>query len=144
MEVETRDGSLVERPKFSVLSRPSRKIRRMCRSSFAAEALEACAAADMAAVSRALWQEFTGVSADCYLVTDSLNLRDHIRYLANNTTEKRLKVDLFASKEYFRSDDITGLLWVDGADNPADSLTKTSPILQRTLDDGRLDLSTLL
>ena len=144
MEVETRDGSLVERPKFNVLAWSSRKIRRVCRSSFAAEALEACAAADMAVVSRVLWQEFTGVSADCYLVTDSLNLRDHVRCLANNTTEKRLKVDLFALKEYFRSDDITGLLWVDGADNPADSLTKTSPILQRMLDDGRLDLSTLL
>ena len=116
----------------------------MCRPSFAAEALEACAAADMAVVSRALWLEFTGASADCYLVTDSMNLRDHIWRPANNTTDKRLKLDLFALKEYFRSDDITGLLWVDGADNPADSLTKTSPILQRMLDDGCLDLSTLL
>ena len=53
MGVETRGGSLGGRPQFNVLGRPSRKMRRVCRSSHAAVAFEACDAIDMAAVSRA-------------------------------------------------------------------------------------------
>ena len=79
----------------------------------------------------------------CYLVTDYLNLRDHIRCIANNTTEKRLKVDLFALK-VFQREELNGLLWIDGPENPADSLTKNSPILGRIIRSRCLDLSTLV
>ena len=144
MEVETSRGELLRAPRFNVVAWRSRKIQRVCRSSFAAECLEACSAADTAFVARCLWSELTGVMPMCYLVTDSLNLRDHIRCIANNTTEKRLKVDLFALKEVFQREELNGLLWIDGTENPADSLTKNSPILGRILRSCRLDLSTLV
>ena len=144
MEVETSHGELLRAPRFNVVAWRSRKIQRVCRSSFAAECLEACSAADTAFVARRLWSELTGVMPMCYLVTDSLNLRDHIRCIANNATEKRLKVDLFALKEAFQREELNGLLWIDGTENPADSLTKNSPILGRILRSRRLDLSTLV
>ena len=80
----------------------------------------------------------------CHLVTDSLNMRNRARCIAYNATEKCLKVDLFALKEAFQGEELNGLLWIDGTENPADSLTKNSSILGRILRSCRLDLSTLV
>ena len=38
-------------------------------------------------------EEVRGGGVEVYLVTDSLNLRGHVRRIANNVSEKRLKVE---------------------------------------------------
>ena len=83
-----------------------------------------------------------GGEVEVYLVTDSLNLRGHVRRIANNVSEKRLKVELAALKEFVTTGEINGLLWIDGSANVADSLTKTSNTLARAVAEGRLNLET--
>ena len=121
-----------------------RKIRRVCRSPFAAETLEARASADHAPVARKLKEETVGTPILCFLVTDSPNPREPILRVANNTTVERLRVDLHGLKQYFPEDELPGLLSIDGAENIADSLTKNTHILLRILTAGRLDLASLV
>ena len=142
-EVETSQGKLKKRARFNVLAWGSNKIRRVCRSSFGAEALAACAAADAGYVARLGVEEVRGASVETYLVTDSLNLRDHLRCIANNVSEKRLKVELALLKEYMKMGELTSLLWVDGSANIADSMTKNSNVLTQALEHGELNLETL-
>ena len=77
------------------------------------------------------------------MVSDSLNLREHVRRFANNCAEKRPKVDLAVLKEFFKTGELDGLLRVGGSANLADSITKNSPTLGRALETGRLSLETL-
>ena len=144
MEVEASRWGLLHSRRSNFVASRSRKIQRVCRSSFAAECLAVRAAADTAFAARCLWSELTGVTPMCYLATDSLNLHDHIRCIANNAAEKRPKVDLFALKDAFRREELNDLLWIDGTENPADSITVNSPILGRILRSRRLGLSALV
>ena len=143
VEAETVNGEIPVRAKFNVISWGSNKLRRVCRSSFGAETLAACVAADVAYMLKTMLTEIRGVAVKAYLVTDSLNLRDHVRCFANNCAEKRLKVDLMVLKEFFKTGELEGLLWVDGSVNLADSLTKNSSTLGKALETGRLSLETL-
>ena len=142
VEVETASGELRRTPRFNVLSWSSKKLSRVCRSSFAAECLAACNAGDEGCLAKYMWRELTR-DTRCFMVTDSLNLRDHISSISNNVTEKRLKVDLFALKQVFQRYDIDGLIWIDATENPADALTKSSRNLSRVLRERALDISTL-
>ena len=111
-------------PRYNILSWSSKKIRRTCRSSFAAEAIAASDAADIALYRKELLEEMRGREVPkAYLATDSLNVRDAVITLGNHTAEKRLRVDLYALKENMRNDGL-GLLWIDGTQNISDSMTK--------------------
>ena len=46
-------------------------------------------------------------------------------------------------KEFFKTGELAGHLWVGGSANLADSLTKNSPTLGEALETGRLSLETL-
>ena len=144
MSVEVEYTQLSDVPRFDELASSSRKIRRVSQSSFAAETPEACASADHAFAVRKIYEEMVGTRMLCFRGTDSLNLRNHNRCVPNNTAEKRLPVDLHGLKQYFLEDGLSGLLWIDGAENIADSLTKNTPILLRILNAGRLDLASLV
>ena len=56
----------------------------------------------------------------------------HLATLNDKVTERRFKVDLYSLKENVKRGDIT-FLWVDGQQNPADGLTKSSPTALRPL-----------
>ena len=110
MLVEVEGAQLSGALRCNVLARPSRKIRRVCRSSFAAETLEAFASADHAFVARKLYEEMFGAPMLRPLVTDSLNLRGHIRCVANNATGERLPVDSHGLKQYVLEAELPGIL----------------------------------
>ena len=89
-------------------------------------------------VTKMALEEVRGGGVEVYLVTDSLNLRGHVRRIANNVSEERLKVELAALKEFATTGEINGLLWIDGSANVADTMTKA-----RALAEGRLNSETL-
>jgi hypothetical protein len=43
------------------------------------------------------------------------------------TKEKRLMIDIMALRESYENREILEVRWINGLDNPADSLTKRSP-----------------
>ncbi|XP_044714408.1 uncharacterized protein HRG_12035 [Hirsutella rhossiliensis] len=43
------------------------------------------------------------------------------------TTEKRLMIDIMALRQAYEQREITNIRWINGADNPADAMTKLSP-----------------
>lgn len=62
VEIETTSGELRKMPRFNALSRSSKKLKRVSRSSFAAECLSAYSAGD-------LWRELTGDATGCFIIT---------------------------------------------------------------------------
>ena len=145
VEVGTKpDGSFSETPQFNVIAWSSRKIRRTARSSFAAETLAAVDAADNLVHLNFLRTELSGRTGAAHLLTDSMNLKDHVAKKANSTTEKRLKTDLYSLKESVATGELT-LLWVDGDQNIADGFTKSAPAAQKVLElalrSGRLPIT---
>ena len=93
-----------------------------------------------------LHRELTGQVAPIYLATDSCNLKDHVASINKKTTEKRLMVDLYAIKQAVALGEC-GLLWVDGEQNIADAMTKSTPQALKSLTEllrtGRLPVDTM-
>ncbi|KAM4056441.1 hypothetical protein HRG_001545 [Hirsutella rhossiliensis] len=58
------------------------------------------------------------------------------------TTEKRLMIDIMALRQAYESRDIAEIRWVNGADNPADAMTKASPnsALTQFISDNQLNV----
>lgn len=63
----------------------------------------------------------------------------------SSTTERRLMIDLEATREAYGNHDIADIGWVQSSDNPADALTKKGrcPALMQLIDEGRLDMEVL-
>ncbi|KAM4062690.1 cwf18 domain containing protein [Hirsutella rhossiliensis] len=59
------------------------------------------------------------------ICTDSYSLYECLVKLGT-TTEKRLMIDIMALRQAYESRDIAEIRWVNGADNPADAMTKAS------------------
>jgi hypothetical protein len=55
--------------------------------------------------------------------TDSRSLYDCLVKLGT-TKEKRLMIDIMALREAYERSELMDIRWVDGRDNPADSMTK--------------------
>ena len=136
-----------EHPKGNVLAWRSYKIKRTCRSSFAAETIAAVEAADALIFAAYLYEEILSEPLRRYLCVDSMNLKDHTTQFNNNLAERRLKVDLYSLKENMAQGEIK-LLWVDGQENPEDGLTKASSTALKPLvtlmDKGRIPVETML
>ena len=98
-EANASEGELPAAPRFHILTWCSRKLKRTVHSSFAAEAVESCVAADEAFFTKYLFDEVTGDKSLMFMVTDSMSLRDHVQCLANYTNTKRLRIDLKDFKE---------------------------------------------
>lgn len=60
---------------------------------------------------------------DLVLITDSKSLYGLVISLAQ-TTERRLQIDLEILREAYERRDISNVVWIAGAENPADDLTK--------------------
>ena len=76
VKVETNQGKLEKRARFNVMAWGSNKIRRVCRSSFGAEALAACATADAGYVARLGVEEVRGASVETYLVANNVSEKE--------------------------------------------------------------------
>jgi len=112
-------------PKANILGWRSYKIRRTCRSSFAAETIAAVEAADALIFVGFLHEELTGKHIQKFLVVDSMNLKDHTCQFNNNLAERRLKIDMYSLKENVTQGEFK-ILWIDGQENIADAMTKAS------------------
>ena len=58
--------------------------------------------------------------------TDSRSLYDCLVKLGT-TREKRLMIDIMSLRQSYEQREITEVRWIDGKDNPADSMTKNTP-----------------
>lgn len=67
--------------------------------------------------------------------TDSYSLYDLLVKLGT-TKEKRLMIDVMALRQSYERRELQEVQWINGNDNPADALTKSSPntALQRFID----------
>ena len=88
------DNVIPEHPKGNILAWRSYKIKRKCRSNFAAETITAVEAADALIFAAYLYEEVLNKSFSRYLCVDSMNLKDHTTQFNNNLAERRSKVDL--------------------------------------------------
>lgn len=63
----------------------------------------------------------------------------------SSTTERRLMIDIQATREAYGNKEIVDIGWVRSEDNPADALTKrgTCLAMNRLIDGGRVDLEVL-
>lgn len=78
---------------------------------------------DYCAVILHTMESFIGNTIDIKIYTDSKCLFDSLISL-NNTTEKRLLIDLSILRECYEQREITEILWIPGTENPADAMTK--------------------
>lgn len=75
------------------------------------------------------------------LCTDSRSLYDCLVKLGT-TNEKRLMIDIMSLRQSYEKREIAEVRWIDGRDNPADSMTKGAPCgaLKRLIDTNRLQV----
>lgn len=60
------------------------------------------------------------------LCTDSCSLYECLVKLGT-TKEKRLMIDIMALRQSYEKREIAEIRWINGEDNPADAMTKSSP-----------------
>jgi len=58
------------------------------------------------------------------------------------TKEKRLMIDIMALRQSYERREITEIRWIDGKDNPADAMTKSTPnkALEKFMDSNQLNV----
>jgi hypothetical protein len=73
--------------------------------------------------------------------TDSFSLYECIVKLGT-TKEKRLMIDIMALRQMYEKRELIDVRWIEGKDNPADAMTKTTPntALKRFLDTNEVDV----
>jgi len=71
--------------------------------------------------------------------TDSYSLYECLVKLGS-TQEKRLIIDIMALRQSYERREITEIRWIDGKDNPADAMTKSTPnkALEKLIDTNQL------
>lgn len=131
----------------SCLSWNSGRIKRVLRSTFAAETLAAAEPVDStvhakAMVSWTLYGEIFPGRPKAVHVTDCCSLVQHLRNLTPKCVEKRIAIDKMAFREMISSKVIEGILWRDTKVQLADSLTKlmNAEHLYHSLEGGKIDL----
>ena len=111
--------------KANLIHWSSIKCKRITRSVFASELYVMAHEFDIEAVIKAtLWKILQG-NVSLILCTDSKSLYDCLVRLGT-TNEKRLMIDVMSLRQSYERREITEVKWVDGDNNPADSMTKVS------------------
>ena len=123
----------------------SRKIRRVVKSTLAAETLAATEAVDMAYyIGNVLSQVIHNVEKNIIpieLVVDNRSLHDNV-YSTKNVSEKRLRIDLAVLKQMINEDEFK-VIWTESKYQLADILTKkgvNSFKLMKVFENGSLDV----
>lgn len=83
-----------------------------------------------------------GKTVPLTMYADSKSLFDGI-VERNATTKKRLLIDLRVLRESYEMRELTNIVWILSAQNPADAMTKDAPssALQKLLDNNHLKLN---
>ena len=116
---------LVDRSgRYSPISWQSRKIRRVVKSTIAAESLAALDAAEMTVfLSSVLKNILQKNTVDCHVVCDNRSLVDAV-HSSTNLEDKFLLLDVCVIRDMIEKGTITGFHWVSSERQLADSLTK--------------------
>ena len=116
----------------SVISWRSSKIKRIVRSSTAAESLALSDALDDALYLREVFAELLGKTLQIFAYIDNKNLHSVI-HSTTAITEKRLRIEVAAIKEMIARKEIS-VRWVPTTDQLADSLTKRGSHTRKLID----------
>ena len=123
----------------------STKCKRVTRSVLASEIYGMTGGVDMAiAISttiKKIMDQLELAPIPIVVCTDSYSLYDLLVKLGT-TKEKRLMIDIMALRQSYERRELQEVRWINGNDNPADALTKSSPntALQRFVDTNRLSV----
>ena len=116
-----------ENSKFNLISWQSKRIKRVIRSSLAAETLALSDSVDHAiyqsALLKELYPKFKTNDIPIEIVTDNKSLRDAI-HSKKFVTEKWLPIDIGALKELINHNKVINILWIKSGNQLADCLTK--------------------
>lgn len=99
--------------------------RRRARSVLSAEMFAILDGFDVGYVVREILSELLGRKVDFVLLTDSRSAF-HITTTLISTKEKRLMLDVHLVREAYENREISKILWISGASNLADCLTKVN------------------
>ena len=112
--------------KMNLLEYKSNKIKKVCRSTFAAELLACNAAVDHTLSYRSVLQAFGLKISDVYVCTDNNGLRDNLHSVVSHCEEKNLRIELSYLRETLSMEGIK-IKWVSKHEQLADLLTKERP-----------------
>ena len=112
----------------NVVEYKSKRIKRVCRSTFAAELLACNASVDLALYYRAMMKCF-GLNVSVMMLTDSRSVKDNLASLVSRCEEKSLRIELSYLREVLSKEEIK-IKWIHTSEQMADILTKDKPGLQ--------------
>lgn len=121
----------------------SSKIKRVVRSTLAAETLSLSEALDHAIYLKQIIMELTAVNEDCIPIeayVDSQSVEDAL-YSTKSVDDKRLRIDIGSIKQMLTTEEVAKIQWIPGDKMIANSLTKRgAPTydLLRTIQEGHL------
>jgi len=114
----------------NVLHWSSTKCKRVTRSVLASEIYGMSAGFDLGYVLNhtlaTICERLQMKAPELVVCTDSRSLYQCLVQLGS-TVEKRLMIDLMALRQSYEAREITEIRWINGEDNPADSMTKAAP-----------------
>lgn len=121
----------------NLLSWQSKRLKRVARSSLAAESLAMSDCVDAAVYIATMYKELmfgcTSNSIPIEIVTDNKSLCDALQS-KKVVTEKRLRIDIAALKESIENGSITSVTWVNTNEQLADCLTKEGASPHKLID----------
>ena len=106
----------------------SKRIKRVCRSTFAAELLACNGSLDLALYYKAMFKCF-GFDLSVTMITDSRSVKDNLSSIVSRCEERSLRMELAFLREVLSKEDIK-IKWVCSAEQLADVLTKEKPGLE--------------
>jgi hypothetical protein len=131
--------------KGNLIHYSSTKCKRVTRSVLASEIYGMVGGVDTAIAINTTIKMITdqlGFSHPAIIVcTDSYSLYECLVKLGT-TKEKRLMIDIMALRQSYERREIAEIRWINGKDNPADAMTKSTPnkALERFLDSNQLNV----
>ena len=133
--------------KCCLIAWKSCKLKRIVRSTLAAEALAAIEGADCAIFCKNLIHEISGVDMDIFCQTDNASLVDSV-YSTKSVLEMHLRVDIEYLRDLINQGNVRRIAWLPTKYQLADSLTKLRSVstceLTQAIESGRLNLAEVL
>ena len=101
----------------------AKKIRRVVKSTLAAETLSLVEALDMAFYLGSILSEILSIKIPIECQVDNKSLHENL-HSTKNVTEKRLRIDLASVKEMLQKGEVEDIKWVESAHQLSDCFTK--------------------
>jgi hypothetical protein len=123
-EIESEDASWIHLHRCVCVAASSRRLRRVCRSTFAAELRSSMDSLDGALLDKMFLQECLGRKLQHHHFSDCHSLVSCVSSRNPQTTEKRLLLDIHALQEMMQDGHIHTFRHISAHHNPVDELTK--------------------